>query len=405
MKQKKEYDIFISYRRFDSEGRTSGRDIARTLQKELTIRGYTVFFDYGEIKDEEFESVILPAVQSSKVFLLVLTKDTLLRCANEGDWVKREIEAAISSKCKIVPIDPDHAFSGWPESIPDSIRPITKQQISEISMESLFEKSIDKIEEERLANVFDDKATPYRLHSITFFLLYFILGFISCYYCAESLYLTLFFPKVMIWPIIIAFFFLLSYSVKIISEAFNPKKKLKHRTWSYLAGLALSILYGLLFLIPGQTHALYYRFSIVQELNTDLKVTKQYLQVIQKEGANDIIDEEIATIEDVERKVAYGVIRTSEKSDVQKADSVLLSGYNLIKNRPQVQFLNIDDEIRYMAEKPVTRIQPLMNVFSVWKIQLSSGFSIEFLFALLISFILSALSTFSFIKATREIFF
>ena len=95
MKQKKEYDIFISYRRFDSEGRTSGRDIARTLQKELTIRGYTVFFDYGEIKDEEFESVILPAVQSSKVFLLVLTKDTLLRCANEGDWVKREIEAAI----------------------------------------------------------------------------------------------------------------------------------------------------------------------------------------------------------------------------------------------------------------------------------------------------------------------
>ncbi len=396
------YDIFISYRRLDSEGRTSGRDIARTLQKELTIRGYTVFFDYSEIKDEEFESVILPAIQSSKVFLLVLTKDALLRCVNEGDWVRREIETAISSKCKIVPIDPDHTFSGWPESIPDSIRPITKQQISEISMESLFEKSIDKIEEERFANVFDDKATPYRLHSITFFLLYFILGFISCYCCAESLYLTLFFPKTMIWLIIIAFFFIFSYSVKIISEAFNPKKKLKHRTWSYLAGLALSILYGLLFLIPGQTHALYYRFSIGQELNTDLKVTKQYLQDILKGGANDSIDEEIATIEDIERKVAYGAISTSDKSDVQKADSVLLSGYNMIRNRPHVQFLNIDDEIRYTADKPVTRIQPLMNVFNVWKIQLSSGLSIEFLFALIISLILNVSSIFSFIIAARE---
>jgi hypothetical protein len=130
MEPKKEYDIFISYRRVDSEGRTSGRDIARTLQKELTIRGYSVFFDYSEIKDEEFESVILPAVQSSKVFLLVLTKDALLRCVNEGDWVRREIETAISSNCKIIPIDPDHAFSGWPESIPDSIRPITKKNLS-----------------------------------------------------------------------------------------------------------------------------------------------------------------------------------------------------------------------------------------------------------------------------------
>ena len=48
MAEKKKYDIFISYRRVDSLGKVSGRDIARTLQKELQIRGYNVFFDYSE---------------------------------------------------------------------------------------------------------------------------------------------------------------------------------------------------------------------------------------------------------------------------------------------------------------------------------------------------------------------
>ena len=67
------YDIFISYRRIDSEGRTSGRDIARTIKLELEKRKYKVFFDYSEIKDNEFEKTILPAVQNSRIFLLVLT--------------------------------------------------------------------------------------------------------------------------------------------------------------------------------------------------------------------------------------------------------------------------------------------------------------------------------------------
>lgn len=146
----KRYEIFINYRRVDSEGRTSGRDIARTIKLELEKRGYGVFFDYSEIKDNEFEDTILPAIHNSKVFIIVLSKDALLRCVNEEDWVRREIETAINVGCKIIPVSPDGAFNGWPTILPDSILPITKQQVSDISMGSLFEKSIDKLIEERI---------------------------------------------------------------------------------------------------------------------------------------------------------------------------------------------------------------------------------------------------------------
>ena len=155
----KEYDIFISYRRVDSEGRTSGRDIARTIKLELEKRGYGVFFDYSEIKDNKFENTILPAIYNSKVFIIVLSKDALLRCVNEEDWVRREIETAINVGCKIIPVSPDGAFNGWPTILPDSILPITKLQVSDISMGSLFEKSIDKLIEERIGEAIRKELT------------------------------------------------------------------------------------------------------------------------------------------------------------------------------------------------------------------------------------------------------
>ena len=147
----KEYDIFISYRRVDSEGRTSGRDIARTIKLELEKRGYKVFFDYSEIKDGDFEDIILPSVRSSSIFILVLSKDALVRCTNEGDWVRREIAIAIESGCQIIPVSPDNAFNGWPSALPAELMPLTRIDISEVAMGKLFEKSIDKLEEDRIS--------------------------------------------------------------------------------------------------------------------------------------------------------------------------------------------------------------------------------------------------------------
>ena len=109
---KKEYDIFISYRRLDEHSNISGRDQARLIAKKLELEGYHPFFDYSEIKDNEFDKVILPAIENCKVFILVLTKDSLNRCKNDDDWVRKEIETALSSGCKIISVTPDNTFNG-----------------------------------------------------------------------------------------------------------------------------------------------------------------------------------------------------------------------------------------------------------------------------------------------------
>ena len=67
----KKYDIFISYRRLDEQGNISGRDQARFIAKQLELEGYYPFFDYSEFKDNEFDKVIIPAVENYKVFILI----------------------------------------------------------------------------------------------------------------------------------------------------------------------------------------------------------------------------------------------------------------------------------------------------------------------------------------------
>lgn len=169
----KTYDIFISYRRLDNEGRTGGRDIARTLKLEFEKRKYKVFFDYSEIKDEEFESKIIPAIRKSKFFILILSKDALYRCKNENDWVRREINEAINANCKIIPINPDGQFTKWPDFLPADIEKIKGVQISDLSLGSLFEKSVDKIIEDRM----------HKKHYKTTLILCILIGLIITFFC------------------------------------------------------------------------------------------------------------------------------------------------------------------------------------------------------------------------------
>lgn len=147
------YDIFISYRRTDSEGNISGRDIARLLSKEFKIFGYKTFFDYSELKDYDFAQTIIPAVQNCKIFILVLTKDSLLRCKNRNDWVRREITEAINSNVKIITVNPDNQFNGWPDDLPSELNSIKTIQISSIDMNSNFEITMKHLIDTRISNV------------------------------------------------------------------------------------------------------------------------------------------------------------------------------------------------------------------------------------------------------------
>lgn len=150
---KDSYDIFISYRRKDDYGRISGRDQARIIADKLHNRWHLkVFYDYEIIKDGDFEKLILPAIKSCKVFILFLTKGALNRCINDYDWVRREIETAIESQCKIVNVTPDYTFKGkdFPDDLPKTISEIKKIHISNIDFEQLLEASIEKLVKERI---------------------------------------------------------------------------------------------------------------------------------------------------------------------------------------------------------------------------------------------------------------
>lgn len=122
-----QFDIFISYRRKDKEGKTTGTPIARNIQQTLEANGYEgrVFFDHNNMKAGDFEKIILSAIAQAKVFILILTKDSMLRCGDEGDWVRREIAKALDCKLKIIVINPENEFENdFPADFPKELAPI-----------------------------------------------------------------------------------------------------------------------------------------------------------------------------------------------------------------------------------------------------------------------------------------
>lgn len=162
-----DYEIFISYRRTDSEGNISGRDIARLLSKEFKLYGYKTFFDYSELKDNDFAQTIIPAIENCKIFILVLTKDSLVRCSNTDDWVRQEIKTAIDNNVKIITVNPDNAFNGWPEQLPEELLSIKTIQMSAIDMNSNFEVTVKHMIENRILPVLPRRINVNRAQSGT----------------------------------------------------------------------------------------------------------------------------------------------------------------------------------------------------------------------------------------------
>ena len=152
-----QYDIFISYRRLNSEGRIEGRDIARLLEKELKLYGYNVFFDYSEIRDNDFKQVILPAARTCKVFILLLTSDSLTRCVNEEDWVRREIIEAHNSGRIIITVNPDYSFVSFPDNLPEELKFLETLQMSSIDMGTNFEITVEKMVRDRIQVIVSGK--------------------------------------------------------------------------------------------------------------------------------------------------------------------------------------------------------------------------------------------------------
>ncbi len=143
-----QYDIFINYRR------STGAEVARNIQLYLEGRGYRVFLDYDELRDGRFNQRIMDAIKSAPVFISVLSRNALDRCCDAQDWVRREIEYAIALGRQIIPVNPNDQFSDFPDDCPLIIREgLGQHQFSKIDTKSLFRESMNKLVDDRIAEV------------------------------------------------------------------------------------------------------------------------------------------------------------------------------------------------------------------------------------------------------------
>lgn len=133
-------DIFISYRRID------GRDVARTIQLALGKEGFeNVFFDYNSMREGMFNKQILTAINHCKDFVLILSPQSMLRCANQEDWVAKEIQTAIEAGCKIIPVQINEPFTQWPDNFPPRFNFIKQIEFLTLRTDEYFDASIKRL--------------------------------------------------------------------------------------------------------------------------------------------------------------------------------------------------------------------------------------------------------------------
>lgn len=113
------YDIFISYRR------TSFKT-ANLVASRLKGAGHRVFIDTESMHSGKFDSQLFTHIENCKDFVLILTPDTLDRCYDENDWVRKEILHAIKHNKNIIPV----LFKNftWPEELPNGLQGLERYQ-------------------------------------------------------------------------------------------------------------------------------------------------------------------------------------------------------------------------------------------------------------------------------------
>lgn len=131
------YDVFISYRR------AGGDHSARMIRDSLTEAGYEVFFDVESLRSGNFNTELYSVIDECTDFIIVLSPNALDRCSDEKDWVRRELEYAISKNKNIVPILL-RGFS-FDCELPDSLKILPQLNGIEASTE-FFDAFIKKLQ-------------------------------------------------------------------------------------------------------------------------------------------------------------------------------------------------------------------------------------------------------------------
>ena len=131
------HSVFISYRRDGGEG------FAQMFYMLLSQRGYQVFYDLESLGVGVFNEKILRNIEEAEVFLILLTKGALDRCANDGDWVRREIAHALSLGKPVIPL----FFRGFefPTTLPADIQTLPYYNGANLTDMQYFDAKVDHL--------------------------------------------------------------------------------------------------------------------------------------------------------------------------------------------------------------------------------------------------------------------
>ena len=141
--------VFISYRREDSGG------FAGRIYDRLTSRlgRENVFFDVDTIPPgRDFVDVLSERVGKCDALLAVIGKHWVLSADSENrrrlddpqDFVRIEIEAALSRNVPVIPVLVDGAAMPHPKDLPDSLTKLIRRQAVEVS-HARFESDAERL--------------------------------------------------------------------------------------------------------------------------------------------------------------------------------------------------------------------------------------------------------------------
>lgn len=138
------YDAFISYRR------CNGFMAAKVIREMLKAKGVTAYMDLYELHSGTFDDKLLDAIRHSPYFILVLSPDALDTCGCQGDWMAKEIVAAMESGSKIIPVmcDGFRWPTQWMDTVPPQVRAIETHHGYEahpVYVDAMIDKIVEEI--------------------------------------------------------------------------------------------------------------------------------------------------------------------------------------------------------------------------------------------------------------------
>ena len=163
------FDVFVSYRRSD------GKSFAKTLNLAFKNEGFRCFLDYSDLEGGDFRRQLQDAVVDAPVFVMVMTPDYFARCVkkvetadgktvfepNEDDWVRREIDLALSNGKIIIPINMNGILKGTPDYLDEDFgNRVSSHQFSSVYDDDTFDSSFAGMLAKNIWNRFSKLEKP-----------------------------------------------------------------------------------------------------------------------------------------------------------------------------------------------------------------------------------------------------